>query len=210
MPINNPWPYYRMTVKEILSVRSFIEFTTDNAKSHGQKFSELIILMGVEIETLLRGYAGSSKSRPNMNDYKSAMNDRCPGVINIQIRSLHYDTEKVRQPFPHLSQNDSYDWWDTYTGLKHDRYLNSKSATLENTFIVLAAYFAVAMIASHEDSSLFDQGQRVGGFFTDFEHRLAESNRAFSGGIDYLNATPQWRPSTGIFGKPPGINSEVQ
>jgi hypothetical protein len=74
-----PIPYFQMICDEIKELRRYIYFSPENSAVYGDKTSELIILMGTEIDTLFNHLVG--RKQPNMNDYKDWLKKHYPKRI---------------------------------------------------------------------------------------------------------------------------------
>jgi hypothetical protein len=144
-----PIPYFQMICDEIKELRRYIAFTPENTSVCGDKISELIILMGTEIDTLFKHLVGGKQ--PNMRTYKDWLKNHYPKITEIKYFSYIHD--KWKPIFQ--NSNTSYSWWRAYTDLKHNRYKNLKKANLDNLHDIQAAYYvACALAMKHNPSAL--------------------------------------------------------
>jgi len=148
-----PIPYFQMICDEIKELRRYIDFSPGNSSVYGDKMSELIILMGTEIDTLFSHLVGGDQ--PNMRDYKVWLKEKHPKIKGIQYFSHIHDQWKPI--FQSLAPTASYSWWRAYTELKHNRYKNLKKANLDNLHDIQAAYYIVCALAMKDDQSALKQ-----------------------------------------------------
>jgi len=144
-----PIPYFMMVCDEIKELRSYIYFSPENSNVYGDKISELIILIGTEIDTLLNHLVGGKQ--PNMRDYKTWLKKHHPRIKEIKYFSYIYF--ESRPIFHSLAIKAHYPWWRAYTDLKHNRYKNLKKANLDNLHDIQAAYYVICALTMNDNSS---------------------------------------------------------
>src|SRR3989304_4224792 len=149
----NPIPYFQMVCDEIKELRRYIYFSPENSAVYGDKISELIILMGTEIDTLFNHLVCGK--RPNMRNYNAWLKNYYPKITKINYFSYIHD--KAKPIFHSLERNISYSWWRAYIGLKHNRYKNLKEANLDNLHDIQAAYYVACALAMKNNSSALKQ-----------------------------------------------------
>jgi hypothetical protein len=142
-----------MICDEIKELRRYIYFSPENSAVYGDKISELIILMGTEIDTLFNHLVGGKQ--PDMLDYKNWLKKHYPKITGIKYFSYIHD--KARPIFQSLDPNISYSWWRAYTELKHNRYKNLKKANLDNLHDIQAAYYVTCALAIKNNPSALKQ-----------------------------------------------------
>jgi len=148
-----PIPYFQMICDEIKELRRYIYFSPENSAVYGDKISELIILMGTEIDTLFNHLVGGKQ--PNMRDYKAWLKRLHPKIIEIKYFS--YIHNKAKPIFQSLEPLTEYSWWRAYTELKHNRYRNLKKANLDNLHDIQAAYYVICALAMKDSPSALKQ-----------------------------------------------------
>jgi len=148
-----PIPYFQMICDEIKELRRYIYFSPENSVVYGDKISELIILMGTEIDTLFNHLVGGEQ--PNMCDYKAWLKRLHPKIIEIKYFSYIHD--KAKPIFESLEPCTPYSWWRAYTELKHNRYKNLKNANLDNLHDIQAAYYVICALAMKDSPSYLKQ-----------------------------------------------------
>lgn len=148
-----PIPYFQMICDEIKELRRYIYFSPENSAVYGDKISELIILMGTEIDTLFNHLVGGKQ--PDMRDYKAWLKRFYPKITRIKYFSYIHD--KAKPIFQSLDPNTPYSWWRAYTELKHNRYKNLKNANLDNLHDIQAAYYVICAITMKNNASALKQ-----------------------------------------------------
>ncbi len=146
-------PYFQMICDEIKELRRYIYFSPENSAVYGDKISELIILMGTEIDTLFNHLVGGKQ--PNMCDYKAWLKKLHPKIKEIKYFSVIY--EEAKPIFQSLARSTRYSWWRVYTELKHNRYKNLKKANLDNLHDIQAAYYITCALAMKDSPSALKQ-----------------------------------------------------
>jgi len=145
--------YFQMICDEIRELRRYIHFCPENSAVYGDKISELIILMGTEIDSLFNHLVGGRQ--PDMHDYKAWLKKHHPKIIKIKYFSYVY--KEAKPIFQSLKPNTSYTWWKAYTKLKHNRYKNLKNANLDNLHDIQAAYYVICALSMKNNPSALKQ-----------------------------------------------------
>lgn len=145
--------YFHMICDEIRELRRYIHFSPENSAVYGDKISELIILMGTEIDTLLNNLVGVE--RPNMSKYKVWLKKNYPKITKVKYFSYIY--KEAKPIFQSLEPDTSYTWWRAYTNLKHNRYKNLKDANLDNLHDIQAAYYVICALTMKNNPSALKQ-----------------------------------------------------
>lgn len=155
----DPWPYFSLLLDDALNLGRIVSFTSDNLECYGDKFSELIIMSGIELETVARSICQTDPF--TINTLKGHLESHCPGIIDLEYRIDSMPGLKVA-PFPHLDADVRYEWWATYTALKHNRHASITQATLQAMWQSLAAHFTVCLLHSRNTGwQLKEWGGRV-------------------------------------------------
>jgi hypothetical protein len=140
-----------MICDEIKELRRYIYFSPENSAVYGDKISELIILMGTEIDTLFNHLVGGKQ--PNMRNYKDWFKKHYPKIIEIKYFSCIHDKWKPIFQNPDIS----YSWWRAYTELKHNRHKNLKEANIDNLHDIQAAYYVTCALSMKDNRSALKQ-----------------------------------------------------
>lgn len=142
-----------MICDEISKLRRYIHFSPKNSAVYGDKISELIIIMGVEISTLFNHLVDVKK--PNMSDYKAWLKENHPKITEIKHYSyIHNETKLI---FESLESETSYSWWRAYTDLKHNRSKYLEKANLDNLHNIQAAYYVICALTMKNNPSALKQ-----------------------------------------------------
>jgi len=151
--INNPWPYFYRIEREVFEISEYIHFDTHNENCYGERLAKLIIVIGSEIDTNLRVMTGGDK-KSNMRTWKQWLSRWNPAIVNIYIdNSLNFRNSNT--PFGDLELNKTFEWWNAYNEIKHNRHQNFNLATISTLTDITAALFVVNMYATYTDPQSF-------------------------------------------------------
>lgn len=144
----NHWRYYLMLEKRFVESTEYVELHKDNFNTFSNTFALLLQAIGAELDTVFKEYCEfSTTDRKSIADYAQYILNRPFDIRNQRIHMQEYDI--VIQPFrdwniSHPSQ--SLQWWNAFTDIKHNRYMQKNKANLENVLNCLGALYLMEML----------------------------------------------------------------
>ncbi|HLA29008.1 MAG TPA: hypothetical protein VJZ49_14065 [Syntrophales bacterium] len=154
--MNRPhWHYFLLLEDELVGISRFIEFSEDNYKVYSIEFVKLFLSICSEVDVVAKLLCKEADSPlfdktkgshdPNMGTYRCVINSKFPGFHKAHVEIPFYNLSFV--PWDNFKVNSSPSWWSEYNGVKHERNINFKKATLGNVLfsmsglMVLLVYF---------------------------------------------------------------------
>lgn len=137
------WRMYLILEKELVEALDYVELSQNNFQTTSITFSKLLLSIGSEIDNVFRECSGIP-GRSNIETYFNSIVTKYPSIVNQQVKVK--DTDISLTPYKGwngIQPSQSLIFWDRYNGLKHDRVINSKNASLENVLNALAGLFII-------------------------------------------------------------------
>jgi hypothetical protein len=154
--MNQPhWNYFLLLEDELVGISRFVELSEDNYKAYSIEFVRLFLSICSEVDVVAKLLCKEADSvifdktkgshDPNMGTYRFVINSKFPGFHEAHVKIPLYNLSFV--PWDNFKADSSPTWWSEYNGVKHERNINFKNATLGNVLfsmsglMVLLVYF---------------------------------------------------------------------
>ena len=142
--IHNSWEYYLIIDKDMKAAMRYID-PRNQANVFSFEFAKNIVLACTECESVLKliGELRTGKIPGNISEYKEMILKNFPNITNVEV----YANGIKIVPFSGWDTG-SLEWWNSYTGIKHNRSDNLKSATFLNAANAVGALYLLNLYLS--------------------------------------------------------------
>jgi hypothetical protein len=172
------WSLFAVIDEDLHTLSRYIEFTEANYRTYSVELLRLYLSICSEVDVigkLLCTRTGVAlRDRPNMDDYRKALNPKYPNLAGLKITIRPVALSIV--PWAAWHQNANPEWWQKHQLVKHRRDQHFPDANLANV-LEAAAGLLVFLVYWHQPEIY---NVTVSAFFRMFE---IEGIRA---GIDWV------------------------
>ena len=141
------WKYYLMLEKHFVDSIEYAELNTANYNTFSNGYALLIQAIGAELDTVFKEFCEFNTSeRKTIADYAEYILKMHPDIVNQQIILQEYNISI--QPFKNWNvdkPSQTLQWWNAFTGIKHNRYDTFQQAKQENVLNILGALYLMEM-----------------------------------------------------------------
>src|SRR5258708_606995 len=121
---NQAWYYFLSIEKDFARTLDFVQLDAANSKAFSNEYAKLILLTGSETDVVAKMLCqkiDETKKAENINDYRSIITSKFPGMhtIEIEIARVKLMVRPWESWNPTIGQ--SPDWWKAYNNVKHER-----------------------------------------------------------------------------------------
>lgn len=145
------WNYFLAVEAELVACARYVEFSPDNFRCYSNEFAKIILLAAGEVDSIWHELCAllqpSSKAK-SIGKYYPILLDEYPLLTKCEIAIPRYQMSFC--PWRDWTAAQRPGWWSqSYNKLKHERYANFSSATLESTFNAVGAQFLALQLYHH-------------------------------------------------------------
>ena len=145
------WNYFLAVEAELVACARYVEFSPANYACYSNEFAKLIVLAASEVDSIFQElcrHLDSSAKAERITDYYSVLLAEYPLLTQCEVAISRY--RLTIQPWKDWTPNQRPDWWSqSYNKLKHERYANLLSATLEAALNAVGAQFLALQLYHH-------------------------------------------------------------
>lgn len=145
------WNYFLTVEAELLACTRYVEFAEPNFACYSNEFAKLIVLAASEVDSIFQelcAHLNPSARASKINDYYPILSESYPLLTRCEVSISRYQLSL--QPWKNWTINERPNWWSkSYNKLKHERYANFASATLEATLNAVGAQFLALQLYHH-------------------------------------------------------------
>ncbi|SES66358.1 hypothetical protein SAMN04488587_0418 [Methanococcoides vulcani] len=161
------WNEYRYLEDDFLKSVRYLPLVPEHYDVWSAHFADLLIRIGSVFDSFLKRaiFCESSDDIENIDNYRSKYSDNKINIIDYfdvfeptyKLSSkVVYELHESESIEPFSNWNETYtrlDWWNAYTSLKHDRFVNREAATLEAILNALGGLFLLNVL--NPETALF-------------------------------------------------------
>lgn len=159
------WNYFLAVEAELVTCARYVEFSQENFGCYSNEFAKLIVLAAGEVDSIwqeLCAFLSPSSKAKNITEYYPIILDRYPLLTQCEVAIPRYQLTLC--PWKDWTPDRRPEWWSqSYNKLKHERYANFSSATLESTLNAVGAQFLALQLyhnAVHDEHVKVDLSMR--------------------------------------------------
>ena len=141
--INDYFKYYRYNESVFLESEKYLYFDVDNKNAYSFCFSNLLINICSDFESLSKKYYGMSKNNTIVDIIKKISLDSDFATFFNEKVSLIGTTYLNIEPLK--NDGNTFMWWTNYNRIKHDKLSSIVYATQETIINALAALYILNM-----------------------------------------------------------------
>ena len=142
--ITKYWQLFLLLENRFLSLKTFIEFDTDNYKTFSHELLSLYLSIGSEIDVFLRAACNDLNANSNFYKLRRKFESNFETLSNFQVNVSLFSVKLC--PFQNQDQDAQIIWWKHYNEVKHQRDQKYGEASLENVLASLAGLFLLEKI----------------------------------------------------------------
>lgn len=146
------WNYFCSLCRMLENTTQYVDHTNeDNKNVNSYEFQKIITLASIEFESIAKQLClianpnlKVDSSRFNIIQITKNINKYYPELKKTTIRRC-FNILNPLQSWEVLKKEDGneycsgIEWWSSYTGIKHNAYINYKQSTLENAINAMAS-----------------------------------------------------------------------
>jgi hypothetical protein len=137
------WNYFLSVETELVACARYVEFAEANFSCYSNEFAKLIMLAASEVDSIFQelcAYLNPSARADKINEYYPILLESYPLLTRCEIGIDRYQLSL--KPWGDWTVSERPNWWSkSYNKLKHERYANFASATLEARLNAVGAQF---------------------------------------------------------------------
>ena len=133
------WEYFLSIESDLANCSRFVEFCSENFKTHSTEFARIIMASCSEFDTVIKMLCKSidqNKKPGNILDYYTIVISKYPTFVNFTTHIPRFNM--LLKPWNTWSDTSSPVWWTGYNKIKHERDKFFEKANLENTIMAVA------------------------------------------------------------------------
>ena len=145
MPQNH-LEYYLAVETDLDRCSRFVDFSTNNFKTHSLEFARIIMAASAEIDTIAKEFCRSinpQSTADNILKYAAEIIPAHRNITNIEIAAPRHNIKF--KPWDSWSNSASPSWWKANNSIKHDRANNFKEANLENAISAASGLLSIIL-----------------------------------------------------------------
>ena len=178
------WNYFLALESDLVHLSRFVEFTTDNFKTHSIEMVHLLLTAASEVDVVIKQLCKRvSPTEPanDMKDCRKILQQEYPDLAKMKVCLPRYGLELT--PWLNWQQDKSPDWWSDHNKVKHRRGEHFNKANLKNVLNAIGGLFLVLV--------LFYRGQTE-------RHRLVPAPSLFDGPGELMQRSHYIDGQTGL------------
>lgn len=129
----------------------YVEFSQANFACYSNEFAKLILLAASEVDSIFQElctHLDPSARAEKITAYYSILLTKYPLLTQCQVTIARY--ELTLEPWRDWTTDERPNWWSkSYNKLKHERYANLSSASLEAVLNAVGAQFLALQLYHH-------------------------------------------------------------
>ncbi|AEF98674.1 hypothetical protein [Methylomonas methanica] len=145
------WNYFLAVEAELVSCSRYVEFSKANFSCYSNEFAKLIVLAASEVDSIFQelcAHLEPNQKAEKIIEYYPILLAKYPLLTDCEVAIDRY--QLTLQPWKDWDRLKRPDWWSkSYNKLKHERYANFSSATLEAALNATGAQFLALQLYHH-------------------------------------------------------------
>ncbi len=144
------WNYFLALEQDMQNSSRYVEFCDANMGTYSIEFAHLLLASTSEVDVvakLLCQKLAPDKPRNNIENYRTVLTHRLPGIAELQVAVPRYGLTLT--PWDNWSHGHNPYWWRSYNNVKHERDAHFQEATLANSLNSLAALLCLTFHLYH-------------------------------------------------------------
>ncbi len=143
----NYWNYFLNIESDLNRIFKYVEPSQDNLDVYSSELIKIIILSCTEFENIIKIIGKlDGEGLGNMSDYKEYI---LKHIDKIWLREIQVDGYPLKyNPFDAWPSGE-LNWWNAYTGLKHNRRENFTKGTFANALYSTGALLVLLVYYYH-------------------------------------------------------------
>ena len=148
------WNYFLAVEEDLHQLSRFIEFTSDNFKTHSLELARILFAASAEVDVIAMQLCeqlvpGCRVSK--MNEYTNLLSEHLPVLGEVTAITPRHGLKF--QPWTNLQQRLVPDWWRAYNEVKHHRHEKFESANLSNALNAVAGLFLITLFHYEKEAT---------------------------------------------------------
>jgi hypothetical protein len=136
------WNYFLAIENDVSRIARYIEFQPDNFSTYSIELARVLLAASSEIDVIAKlvcQQCDPDALPKNINDYARIILETRPDFIKLTAVIPRFGI--TLQPWISWTAKNSPEWWKAYNGVKHERDLRFRDASLGHCLNSVAALF---------------------------------------------------------------------